>query len=98
MSRAKRVCTSCERPLRKGSTRRAWVLSAHGELASGLVCGHCALRALAFVVPPALTVAPACAKCRREPATIGKECAEQLERSVRELTAANIALRQGVAQ
>lgn len=87
----KRTCTSCDRGLRKGACRRAWVLSPHGELALGLVCTRCALRALAFVVPPATTVPPACFACKRKPAAVCRECVAKLEAHVKELAAANIA-------
>jgi hypothetical protein len=90
----KRVCSSCERPLRKGAARRAWVLSSHGELASGLVCARCALRALAFVVPTMPTVRPSCVHCKRQPAAVCNACHDRAVEYASELVKANVVLKQ----
>ena len=94
MSRPKKrkaSCAACERPLRKGFARKAWVLTRDGAV-HGLVCVRCAFGALPFVVPPPTTVAPVCSCCRRALASVCGGCAERLGASVRELTAANVAL------
>lgn len=85
-------CASCERGMRKGKIRRALVLDSEGQVRSGLVCARCALRALAFVVPPPVTVAPLCKACRRDRAAVCEGCHACLGASVRELTAANVRL------
>jgi hypothetical protein len=87
-----RHCHSCERALRKGASRRAWVLTADGAIAAGIVCGRCALRAVAFVVPPHITVPTLCTACKRAHASICAGCADRLGSNVRELSAANVAL------
>ncbi len=86
-------CGSCDRPLRAGSVRRAWVLDADGKIASALVCSWCLKRAVAVVVPPPTTIAPACGFCGKEPAAVGLACIERLERHIKELTVANLALK-----
>ena len=88
----RRSCASCSRNLRKGSSRRAWVITSHGELASGLVCARCALRAVAFVVPPATTVPPLCSQCRGAPASVCAGCHERVCNAVQEVTGANLVL------
>lgn len=90
----KGLCKACDRPLRKGSARRATVMSTDGMLESGLVCARCALRAIAFVVPPAVTVPPACASCKRGPAGICFTCWNRLADAKNELEKANVVLRQ----
>jgi len=88
----KRTCASCERALRKGAARRAWVLSPHGELKQGTVCTRCALRAVTVVVPPPTTMAPACSLCRRNAAEVCAGCYNAAAHNVRGLSAANVAL------
>lgn len=88
----RRNCHSCDRPLRKGGGRRAWVLTSDGAVAAGIVCIRCALRAIAFVVPPATTMPTLCSSCKRAHASVCGGCAERLRSNVRELTAANVAL------
>jgi len=63
-----------------------------GTIKSGVVCLRCAARAVAFVVPPATTVAPLCASCKREPAAVCVSCFARHQGQVRELAAANVAL------
>lgn len=89
----KGCCQSCDRPLRKGSVRRAFVLLGDGTIASGLVCQRCSLRAVALVVPPPVTVAPPCSLCHKEPSRVCGTCAERLGSHVRELLAANVAMK-----
>jgi len=86
----KGVCHSCDRRLRKGSVRRAWVLSPDGHIASGVVCKRCALRQIVLVVPPPTTVPHLCSKCRKEVASYCLGCVQGLEQNVRELTHANV--------
>jgi len=71
------------------------VLNADGALTAGLVCGRCALRAVAFVVPPAVTVPTLCVSCQRERACVCQGCAERLAANVRELSKANVRLAVG---
>lgn len=79
----KRRCTSCDRALRKGSkNRRAWVISPHGELESGIVCSRCALRAMAFVVPPPTTIPPLCSQCKGAPASVCGSCHDRVCKAV----------------
>ena len=85
-----RVCHSCERSLRKGGGRRAMVLNSEGKLSSGIVCKRCALRALAFVVPPATTIPTLCVKCKRANSQVCHGCYHRLESHVRELSKANV--------
>lgn len=87
-----RACKSCNRSLRKGSTRRALVLEPDGSIAAGLVCARCALRAVAFVVPPPTTIAPLCGRCKREPAAVCGSCFTSVSNNVIHLSAANAAL------
>ena len=89
----RRICASCDRVLRKGSSRRAWVMTPHRELVSGLVCSRCALRAIAFVVPPATTMAPPCTQCKRAPASVCAGCHERVCRAVSDTTKANLLLK-----
>lgn len=85
-------CGACDRKLRKGSMRRSLVLTSDGAIRSALVCSRCALRAVAFVVPPPTTVPPICASCKRGLAKVCEECARRLASNVRELAASNVAL------
>lgn len=86
-------CGSCERPLRAGSVRRAWVL-VEGKVASALVCTACLRNAIALVVPPPVAIAPACKLCRRRAASVCEECLHHVGEHVEELTKANVALKQ----
>lgn len=94
--KTKRHCPSCTRILRKGTGRKAWVMEPDGTIKSGIVCLRCAARAVAFVVPPATTLAPPCACCKRKLAKVCGECHDRLEKSVRELTKANVMLDQAL--
>ena len=87
----KRRCISCDRPMRKGAMRRAWVLTRDGAI-NGLCCTRCALTALPIVIPPPTTVAPLCACCKRGRASTCNDCVGKLERHVNELTRANVEL------
>jgi len=87
-------CTSCGRDLRKGSARRAVCLGADGKIETGLVCKRCALRVIAMVVPPPVTIAPTCYSCKRELAKHCQHCVDALRQNVQELTAANVRLQQ----
>lgn len=89
-----KTCESCERPLRKGKARRAWVLDGHGGLKQGVVCTRCALRAVSVVVPKPTTVPTTCVLCKKELACVCRGCYNGAASNVRELSAANIALRQ----
>lgn len=64
-----------------------------GTIKSGIVCLRCAARAVAFVVPPATTVAPLCCACKREVAAVCTGCFARQAESAREVTKANVALR-----
>ena len=88
-----RACPSCNRNLRRGKGRRAWVMDPDGTIKSGVVCLRCAARAVAFVVPPATTVAPLCCVCKRDTAAVCAGCFGRQAESSRELTKANVALR-----
>jgi hypothetical protein len=66
-----------------------------GTIKSGIVCLRCASRAVAFVVPPATTVAPLCGSCRKERAAVCVGCFARAHANVRELSAANVALAAG---
>lgn len=91
--KARRHCTSCDRVLRRGSTRRAWVVDGAGAMRFGLVCARCvASRALAFIIPPPMTTPALCASCRRESAKVCLSCVGRVSDNVRSLSAANVAL------
>ena len=68
------------------------VVTDQGEVKAGIVCARCALRAVAFVIPPKVTVPTACELCKRGLACVCRPCAEALAQNVRELTKANVAL------
>jgi len=87
----KRRCVSCERPLRKGSMRRASVWTKEG-IVNGICCTRCALTALSVVIPPPTILAPLCKCCKRSRATTCDDCVTKLERHVNELTRANVEL------
>jgi len=96
MKKPRRACTACERHIIRGrGARRAWVMDPDGNLAYGLVCVRCAVRAVAFVVPPATTVAPLCGSCHKDRAAVCVGCFARAHANVRELSAANVALRAG---
>lgn len=86
----KGACTSCDRSLRKGSVRRAWVVTADG-FKYGMVCARCALRSVVVVPPAPTTVAPTCKHCRKALASVCSGCFDRCQSHVRELTAANVA-------
>jgi hypothetical protein len=87
----RRTCASCDKPLRKGAGKRAWVLSPHGESPKmGIVCPGCAQRVIPVVVPPPVTVPPACS-CGRGPAKFCAGCYDSACRNVGALAAANVA-------
>jgi len=88
------TCGSCLKGMRKGTARRALVWE-DGTMVSRLVCTRCRLRAVAFVVPPPTTIAPLCKCCKKDRAQVCGECFEGLLRHIKQLTAANVALRQG---
>lgn len=88
----KRICASCSRGLRKGTSRRAYVAEPDGSIRAGVICARCAIRASLIVTPPATTVAPACGLCRNAVAAVCGSCHGRLVESVKELTAANVAL------
>ena len=95
----RRCCASCDRALRKGTkNRRAWVVTAHGELESGIVCSRCALRAMAFVVPPPTTLPPLCSQCKRGPASVCGGCHERVCKAVKDTLGANVVLDRIAAQ
>jgi hypothetical protein len=85
-------CASCERGMRKGKIRRALVLDSEGQVRSGLVCARCALRALAFVVPPPVTIAPLCIGCKRDRAAVCAHCHTTMAAQNQELLKANLVL------
>jgi len=89
----KRQCVSCDKPLRKGVSRRALVL-VRGEPIMGLCCIQCVLGMVPIVVPPPTTIAPLCKCCKRGHASVCAACIAALEQNVRELTKANITLQQ----
>jgi hypothetical protein len=72
--------------------RRAWILTAHGELAHGYVCARCAIRAVVVVPPAPATIAPACRGCKQEPAAFCASCFARACQQVQELSAANVVL------
>jgi hypothetical protein len=93
MKKKKRTCLSCDAPLRKGVARRALVLQ-KGEPVIGLCCIRCILSMLPIVTPPPTTIAPLCACCKRGRATTCGDCVAALEQNVKELTHANVLLRE----
>lgn len=88
----RRTCHACERPLRKGKSRRALILTHEGAI-TGLVCLRCALRSLPFVIPPPVTVATLCTECKRGRASVCLDCVTRVGAHVKELSAANVVLR-----
>ena len=89
---AGRRCHSCDRPLRRGSSRRALVGASDGSVTYAIVCNRCRLRAIAFIVPPPTQVPTLCAECKRGHGSVCRGCVDRLRESVRELTAANVLL------
>lgn len=85
-----RRCASCDRPLHKGKSRRAWALGRSGELAQGCVCKRCVLRAVVVVPPAATTVSPLCACCKQGVASVCAGCHGRSQKNVVELVRANV--------
>jgi hypothetical protein len=86
-------CASCEKRLRAGSIKWAFLLSDAGVVRA-LVCTACFRGSMPLLIPKPVSIAPLCSECRRESASVCRGCVAKLERSVRELVAANVALRQ----
>lgn len=86
-----RCCASCDKPLRKGSVRRALVVI-DGEIKRGNVCARCALRAIAFVVPPPVVMSTPCASCKRRPSKYCADCHERVCKQASDAVKANAAL------
>lgn len=90
---SKRICPSCERPMRLG--RRALLLEADGVASWRIVCVRCYERAVAVLACAPVTVAPACAHCKTGAAAVCLACVERLGVNVRGLIAANVMLANG---
>jgi hypothetical protein len=80
-------CSSCEKPIRKGSGRRALVLSRANKPTMGTVCTRCHASAVPVVVPPPTTC------CGRQPARYCAGCYGAAAENVRHLSAANAGMR-----
>lgn len=87
-------CASCDKKMRRGTGRRAWILPQDDKLRSGTVCQRCAGRSIVLVAERTATIAPACAACKSGVAAFCLGCWERAGNACAELVKANIALRQ----
>ena len=87
-----RRCGNCDGRLRKGLARRAFILDG-GVLKPSHVCVGCAAGGVLVVKPAPVTVPTTCKGCGKNLACYCGACVERVGGHVRELSAANAALR-----
>jgi hypothetical protein len=92
-------CASCDKTIRRGTGRRALVLSRANKPTLSIVCTRCHASAVPVVVPPPTTIAPPCAGCGRHPARYCEDCHRNVCTNVKHLSGANAGwrARQGAA-